>query len=74
MFQFYQQNPWSGTFLQPVGASLGAQRCMFMEEVSEKYSYSSFLDLLQCDLASSKGSVVTMICKKRQIQQWKITS
>ena len=36
--------------------------------------YSSFLDLLQCDLASSKGSVVTMTGKKRQFQQWKITS
>lgn len=62
-------------YISPTRGSLsGGTKVYVYGRGKWKIFYSSFLDLLQCDLASSKGSVVTMICKKRQVQQWKITS
>ena len=62
-------------YISPTRGSLsGGTKVYVFGRGKWKIFYSSFLDLLQCDLASSKGSVVTMICKKTQVQQWKITS
>ena len=62
-------------YISPTRGSLsGGTKVYVFGRGKWKMFYSSFLDLLQCDLASSKGSVVTMTGKKRQFQQWKITS